>query len=114
MALTTPDNVTGSPFSIGTTTNTTVEIITGGGTSININRQAFEAALEYLAANQHTEINPCQIGSNKDITQAGPLCVSVRNANGINVMIINYLLPLLAQMGLVAIDGSRPNTSWLR
>lgn len=29
-------------------------------------------------------------------------------------MIINYLLPLLAQMGLVDINGSRPNTSWLR
>lgn len=104
----------GSSFTIGTTTSNTVEIITNGGTSININRQAFEAVLEYLVANQHTATNPCQINSNKDINKAGPLCVSSRNANGTNVMIINYLLPLLAQMGLVSVDGSRPNTSWLR
>lgn len=114
MALTTPDNAMGSPFSIGEITGIAVEVITNGGTAININRQAFEAVLEYLAVNGHTATNACQIGSDKSIGLAGPLCVAARNANGSNVMIISYLLPLLARMGLVGIDGSRPNTSWLR
>jgi len=113
LELTTPDNTSGSPFSIGLINHDMVEILTNGGTSIEINRQAFISALEYLACNQHLENNPCRIGSNKDIQQAGPLCVAVRNANGVNVMIINYLLSLLSRMNLVEINGNRPNTTWL-
>ncbi|MGD7033624.1 hypothetical protein [Methylotuvimicrobium buryatense] len=112
--LSTSDTASGSPFSVTSVSNADVEITTvGGGTPITINRQAFVETLRYLLPNQHTEQNRCPIGSNKDINLAGPLCVTARNANGTNVMIINYLLPLLTHMNLVNTDGSRPNTIWL-
>lgn len=111
--LSTPDNASGSPFSITAVNSTEVEITTDGGTPITITRNAFLEALRYLLGNQHTDQNRCQIGSNKDINQAGPLCLVARNANGVNIMIINYLLPILAHMNLVATDGNRPNTAWL-
>lgn len=113
LVLVTPDKSTGSQFSIRSINNGAVEILTSGGTVISINRQAFVSALDYLARNQHVANKPCPIGSNKDIEQAGPLCVAARDANGTNVMIINYLLPLLSHMDLVGINGNRPNTTWL-
>jgi len=112
--LVTPDNTFGSQFSITSVSNTSVEITTSGGTPITIYRAAFFAALEYLAQNQHTANNPCQIGCNININQAGPLCVATRNANGVNIMISSYIIPLLAAMNLVDINGNRPNTTWLK
>lgn len=111
--LSTPDNATGSPFSITAVNNAGVKITTDGGTSITITRNAFMETLRYLLRNLHTNQNRCQIGSNNDINQAGPLCLVARNANGVNIMIISYLLPVLAHMNLVATDGGRPNTTWL-
>jgi len=113
LGLVTPDIASGSRFSLTSVNNNSVEITTNGGTSITINRQAFFAALDYLVQNQHTANNPCQIGSNMNIGQAGPLCVATRNANGVNIMISSYTIPLLAAMNLVDIDGNRPNTTWL-
>jgi hypothetical protein len=109
----TPDNIKGSPFSIEAIDNNSVVITTNGGAPININRQAFIAVVRYLIDNLHSEQNPCAIGSNKTIEDAGPLCVTARNANESSTMIINYLLPLLSSMGLVNIDGNRPNKTWL-
>jgi hypothetical protein len=109
----TPDNIKGSLFSIEAIDNNLVVITTIGGNPININRQAFIAVIRYLIDNLHSNHNPCAIGSNKAIENAGPLCVTARNANGSDTMIINYLLPLLSGMGLVNIDGNRPNRTWL-
>jgi hypothetical protein len=53
------------------------------------------------------------VGYNKNVTKAGPICVAARNANGAQIMIITYLLPLLEKMGLVCLSGERPNTTWL-
>jgi hypothetical protein len=111
--LTTPDDSSGKNFSISSINNDTVEIKTSGGTKIKINRPAFVGVLRYLLENNHILQNPCSVGSNKDISKAGPLCRVARNANGVNIMIINYLLPLLAEMGLVAIDGTNPNSTWV-
>ena len=109
----TPDKALGSPFSIESIDNNSVVIKTDGNTKIDINRQAFIAVVRYLIENKHSVQKPCAIGSNKTIGDAGPLCVTARNANGQNIMIINYLLPLLSRMGLVDIDGNRPNKTWL-
>ncbi len=111
--LSTPDKARGSPFSITAVNNDRIVIMTDGGNPINITRNAFIETLKYLLINQHTDQNPCQIGSNKDINQAGPLCRVARNANDSNIMIINYLLPILAHMKLVTTDGGRPNQTWL-
>ena len=109
----TPDASSGSNFSISLINNDTVEIKTSGGTNIEIHRVAFAEVLKYLLTNNHTLENKCAIGSNKDISKAGQLCRVARNANGINIMIINYLVPLLEKMSLVSISSDRPNSVWL-
>ena len=111
--LITPDASSGSNFSISSINNDTVEIKTSGGTKIEIHRAAFVGGLRYLLENNHTLEAPCPVGSNKDISKAGPLCCIARNSNGVNIMIINYLLPLLVKMDLVAIDSKRPNSVWV-
>jgi len=100
-------------FEIASTTSEKITIKTEGTTEIVINRQAFLAALNYLSVNMHSASNKVKIGSNKDITKASPLCVAIRNANGVNIMVSTYVIPMLAKMGLVGIDGSRPNKTWL-
>jgi hypothetical protein len=82
-------------------------------TEITIKPAAFLAALEYLRMHRHTEENKVKIRSNKDISKAGPLCIAIRNANGVNVMISTYVLPMLAEMKLVGIDSAIPNRVWL-
>jgi len=82
-------------------------------TEITIRRAAFFAALEYLMTHRHMEGNKVKIRSNKDIAKAGPLCVAIRNANGVNVMISTYVLPILAELKLVEIDSAIPNRVWL-
>ena len=110
----TPDIVKGSQFSITAVNPQTVEITTSGGTPIPINRNAFLAALEYLVNNSHTtSANPCQIGSNFD--NPSPLDSATRTGNQQgNLMVVSYLIPLLSLMNLVDIDGTRPNTTWLK
>lgn len=100
-------------FEIASITSEKIIIKTEGATEIAINRPAFGAALNYLSVNKHSVSNKVKIGSNKDITKASPLCVTIRNANGVNIMVSTYVIPMLAKMGLVGIDGSRPNRTWL-
>jgi len=110
----TPDDASGKTFTVTSVSGTAITVATGGGTPIALNRAAFAAAIGHLL--QHRHVGPqsrCNIESNKDIGRAGPLCVAARNANGVNVMVITYVLPLLAHMGLVEVDGDRPNSVWL-
>jgi len=100
-------------FEIASITSKKITIKTEGATEIAINRQAFLAALNYLNVNKHLASNKVKIGSNKDITKASPLCVAIRNANGVNIMVSTYVIPMLVRMGLVGIDSSRPNRTWL-
>mgnify|MGYP001484250680 CR=1 FL=1 len=100
-------------FEIASTTWGKITIMTEGATEIGINRQAFLAALNYLSVNKHSASNKVKIGSNKDITKASPLCVTIRNANGVNIMVSTYVIPMLAKMDLVGIDSRRPNRTWL-
>ena len=111
--LATPDNSTGSQFSISSVNDERIEITTSGGTTIGINRESLISSLEYLLSNLHLANKLCAIGSNKDINNAGPLCLVARNANNENRMVINYILPILAHMKLVTIDGTRPNSTWV-
>lgn len=112
--LKTPDARVGSRFTVTAISSAAISIETDGGTPIVLHREAFAEVLWYLLDHGHYVGNPCPIGSDKDIEAAGPLCVAARQANGGNVMVIPYILPILARMGLVEIDGNRPNTSWLR
>ena len=71
------------------------------------------AALAYLREYEHTATNKVEIGSNKVYALAGPLCRAIRDANGVSRMVSTYVIPMLAEMGLVGIDCSRPNRTWL-
>lgn len=111
--LRTPDNTTGKSFNVSSVAPSEIKIQTQGGADIAIKFEAFAATLLYLVEHGHDQRNRCNIASDKDVTKAGPLCRTAREANGVNVMIITYTLPILAEMGLVEIDGSRPNRTWL-
>jgi len=100
-------------FEISSIAPDKITIKTQGGTEIEIRRRAFLATLSFLSENNHIASSKVKIGSNKDITKAGPLCIAARNANGPNVMVITYIIPILSKIGLVGIDDNRPNRTWL-
>lgn len=100
-------------FKISSITSEKITIKTEGETEIDINRAAILAAHAYLRGNKHTVSNKVKIGSNKVYELASPLCRTIRDANGVNIMVSTYVIPMLAEMGLVKIDCSRPNRTWL-
>lgn len=75
--------------------------------SLSVDREYVEGALRYLLANGHHAGNPCEIRSNKNYDDAGPLCRAARKT-GPSQMNITYVLPILKEMGLV---GTSPRTS---
>lgn len=80
--------------------------------NIRISKAAFAATLHYLKANGHDEYNQCKIRSSNNPASAGPLCIEARHTNN-DTRCINYILPILAQHSIVAINPRRPNTTWL-
>jgi hypothetical protein len=79
---------------------------------IEISRESFEKAIHYLKTNEHYANNPCEIRSNNDSSIAGPLCRASRGFNH-NVRCINYVLPILKAHGIVEINGSSANKTWV-
>ena len=90
-----------------------VIIKTQGGTNIPIKRQAFLAVLNFLTENKHNRSNKVEIESNKVRAKAGPLCLAARKGNGSTTMVITYILPILADIGLVGIDSNIPTRTWI-
>jgi hypothetical protein len=105
----TPDDDAHVPFTVSSMAADAIEISSQG---IRVTRDAFSDALHYLRANRHDEDHPCAIGSNNDSGLAGPLCREARSRNA-NVRCINYILPILADLGIVGIGSARPNTTWV-
>ena len=110
--LSTPDASTGRSFSVVNSDQSSVSISTEGGSAMRIQREAFLAALRYLASHQHNQNNPCEIRSNQLAEEAGPLCQATRAVNS-GTRVINYIIPMLAITGLVEVRSSRPNAVWL-
>jgi hypothetical protein len=110
--LKTPDNSKGKDFSIVSTHDSCIEIKTEGNSTIRITRQAFIEALLYLVRNNHDSRKPCEIQSNDDRNKSGPLCLATRDVNS-NTRVITYILPILANVGIVGIDGTTRNKTWL-
>jgi hypothetical protein len=81
--------------------------------NIVITKGAFEAALHYLHYHNHYQGNQCEIRSNNNYNNAGPLCQAARDMNTHRRRCINYILPVLRQHGIVAINSRRPNTTWI-
>lgn len=110
--LKTPDDVAGKYFTIKKISQNTVEIATEAGSSITIRREAMLEALRYLINHNHNVSNSCEIHSNQIAEQSGPLCRATRGVNS-NTRVINYIVPILAAVGILAVSGTRPNSTWL-
>lgn len=110
--LRTPDALAGKSFSVVESSQASIKILTEKGSPLLIQREAFFQALRYLLANQHIPDNPCEIRSNQIAESAGPLCRVTREVNS-GTRVINYIVPLLAATGLVAVRSSQPNAVWL-
>jgi len=109
----TPDEIKGAEFTITETNSTQIKIQTVGGSPIIIDKESFHAALHFLLSNGYTSpSNACEIGSSND--NPGELDLVSRKAS---LRVINYILPILAEAGVVGIDGMRnsehpKNTTW--
>jgi hypothetical protein len=76
---------------------------------IEVPRQAFENALEYLLSTYSiSEAKPCEIRSS--LSSPGPLDLCTRLKGQ---MIIQYVLPLLQAAGLVKIHKKTPSVVWV-
>jgi len=105
----TPDDEKHVPFTISRMTADAIEILPQG---IIVKREAFSVALRYLRTNRHDDNHPCKIGSSNEPKFASPLCREARSRNS-GVRCINYILPILAKLGIVGIGSMRPNTTWV-
>ena len=105
----TPDHNVGEVFTISEVNENEICITPQ---AITISKASFINVLHYLRTNRHFSNNHCEIRSNNDRNQAGPLCIVARDVNN-NVRCINYIVPILRNYGLVGISGNQPNSTWL-
>lgn len=110
--LSTPDDSVARSFMISASTVSSITITTERGSELTLQRAAFHATLRYLILNGHGVNNPCEIRSNDVYERAGPLCQAARDAND-RTRVINYVVPIFADLGFVAVNGERPNSVWL-
>ena len=109
----TPDEIKGAEFTIIESNPTLINIQTSGGSQIGIDKESFHAALHFLLSNGYTPpLKACEIGSSNGTP--GELDRVSRKAGP---RVINYILPILAEAGIVGIDGMRnskhpKNTTW--
>ncbi len=111
--LLTPDDAKGAEFTIIESNSTLIKIQTVGGSPISIDKESFHAALHFLLSNGYTSPSKaCEIGANNG--NPGKLDLATRKTGQ---RVINYILPILAEAGVVGIDGVRNsehprNTTW--
>lgn len=109
----TPDEIKGAEFTITETNSTQIKIQTVGGSHISIDKESFHAVLEFILINGHTSPSKaCEIGASNGTP--GELDRVSRKGKQ---RVINYILPILAEAGVVGIDGVRnskhpKNTTW--
>ena len=109
----TPDEIKGAEFTITESNSTQIKIKTCSGSPIIIDKESFHAALHFLLSNGYTSPSKaCEIGSSNGTP--GELDRVSRKAGP---RVINYILPILAEAGVVGIDGVRnskhpKNTTW--
>ena len=107
----TPDEKKGARFKIVESDEFTVSIKTTGGSNVQIRRDSFIAALFFLLQEGHmSKERGCLIGAS--IGKPGSLDTATRVHSG-GTMVISYILPILAETGIVGIDGKSPNVTWI-
>ena len=109
----TPDEIKGAEFTIIESNSTQIKIQTSGGSQISIDKESFHAALHFLLSNGHTSPSEaCKIGASNGNPEK--LDLTTRKTGQ---RVINYILPILAEAGIVGVDGTRnsehqKNTTW--
>ena len=109
----TPDEIKGAEFMITESNSTLIKIKTCSGSPIIIDKESFHAALHFLLSTGYTSPSKaCEIGSSND--NPGELDLVSRKGS---LRVINYILPILGEAGVVGIDGMRnsehpKNTTW--
>jgi hypothetical protein len=109
----TPDEIKGAEFTITESNSTQIKIKTCSGSPIIIDKESFHAALHFLLSNGYTSPSKaCEIRSSND--NPGEQDLVSRKGS---LRVINYILPILAEAGVVGIDGVRnskhpKNTTW--
>ncbi|NBV76180.1 MAG: hypothetical protein EBR59_09550 [Methylococcaceae bacterium] len=109
----TPDGIDPSIFNVIGVNNNYLRVQTNGGTILQIQKESFRAAIDYLIRHSHISYDSrCRIGAS--IPNPGPLDAATRIPVQANAtMVITYVLPILAATGVLMIDGNRPNAVWI-
>lgn len=113
-ALATPSK--SKPFKVVSNTSSEMTIEVGAGKNLLvISRENFESTIDYLNMHDHGPHRPCRIDANADPLKAGPLCLACRktSAGDYGPRLITYVLPILADVGVVGLNGDAPATTWL-
>ena len=113
-ALATPSK--SKPFTVVSNTSSEMTIEVGVGKNLLvISRENLEATIDYLNMHDHDQHRPCRIDANADPVKAGPLCLACRKtpAGDYGPRLITYVLPILADVGVVWLNGDVPATTWL-
>ena len=109
----TPDLQRSRRFILHSISTEHVVIQTQSGALVRLPIGAFVRIVVHLHTNNSTELTPARIGSSNLTPQVSGLCAIARGQNG-RTRVINYILPILEQLGWVQTDGrSRPNVAWL-
>jgi len=79
----------------------------------HISKESFRRTIEYLIANNCVSApTACEIRANK--SGGGPLDIASRVPQSSKAtMVIPYVLPILADQGIVSIKSTSPNATWL-
>ncbi len=100
----TPDNNSGSQYTIIENNQQILKIETKNGSILSIPWNKFQKVIDVLI--QHGFGNFVEIGSNNQATERSSLSLEVEPRGTRH---INYILPILEKIGFVEIDGNRPN-----
>ena len=107
----TPDFSHEAPFTIEAVSPTSYSVATDLGSPLTIGRANIRSTYQYLLDNNVGPQNPLEIRSNNVRELAGPLCLAARLGGP---RVINYILPILADLGIVGLNGqTQPNTVWI-
>jgi len=107
----TPDKAKGKPFTITDVSEDRVSV--KHGKVQHISKESFRRTIEYLIANNCVSVpTACDIRASK--SGGGPLDIASRvPQNNKADMVIPYVLPILAHLGIVSIKPTRRNAAWL-
>jgi hypothetical protein len=109
---TTPDQQSGADFKVVGSDEFTIHTQTKNGSKVCLKRESFIAAVSFLLQNGHISCeSACQIGARIDDPS---LLDNATRVHSGGTMVISYILPMLSKIGIIGINGGRPNSTWIK